>query len=391
MRLQLAASGTAATPASPRPRRADSARAPSALFLLSLACWWCSSLALAQDNAGSWGGSIEGRGNYFWERSTRVIVPEVKATVTAPDGTHLGAGYLLDAISSASISAGAGNDQVATEYRHGLGLDAGKPFELGGSQLDLGVHGIYSTENDYTSLAVGLNSSLWLNEKNTKLSLLATGVSDQIKSNADPSFDGHLKGLSAGAGIEQVLSPVLVLTLNYQFGYLDGYLGNPYRRALSAAHAPEREAPPGTRYRHGISSHLSWFIPATDTAVHLLYATYVDSWDVAAVIPEIRIYQQLTRDFLVRPRYRLYAQTKASFQRPKYPAGWDGPTTADPKLSALTTHTVGLSLEYRMSFLAHTVFDFAKDAWLDVAVDRYFSNSSFGNAVLGTAGGRLEF
>ena len=389
MRLQLAALGTSAMPASSQSLPRGWARAPWAVLTLCLSCWSCS--ALAQNNSGSWGGSIEGRGNYFWERSTRVIVPEVKATVTAPDGTNVGVGYLLDAISSASISAGAGNDQVATEYRHALALEAGRPFDLGSSQLDLGVHGIYSSENDYTSLALGLSSGLWLNQKNTKLSLYATGVSDQIRSNADPSFDGHLKGLSASAGIEQVLSPVLLLTLNYQFGYLDGFLGNPYRRALSAAHAPEREAPPTTRYRHGISSHLSWFIPATDTAVHLIYASYLDSWDVAAVIPEIRIYQQVTRDFLVRPRYRLYVQSKASFQRAKYPAGWDGPTTADPKLSALTTHTVGLSLEYRLSFLAHTVFDFAKDAWLDVALDRYFSNSSFGNAILGTAGGRLEF
>jgi hypothetical protein len=318
-------------------------------------------------------------------------VPEVKATVTAPNGLHVGAGYLLDAISSASISSGANSDSVATEYRHGLSAEVGKPFDLGTAELDVAVSTIYSTENDYTSIGVGLQSDLLLDEKNTKLSFSATGVKDSIKSNADPAFDGHLAGFTVGAGFEQVLSPVLVLTFGYQFGYLDGYLGNPYRSALSSATAPEREAPPDTRVRHGASAGLAWHIPASDTTLRLLYGTYVDSWNVAAITPELRVYQQITRDLLVRPRYRFYAQTKASFLRARYPGGWTGGTTADPKLSALITHTVGLTVEYRLRFLADTVFDFARDAWLDLGIDRYFTNSSFGNAIIGTAGGRIEF
>jgi hypothetical protein len=37
------------------------------------------------------------------------------------------------------------------------------------------------------------------------------------------------------------------------------------------------------------------------------------------------------------------------------------------------------------------VLDFAKDAWIDVGFDRYWSTSAFGSGVLGTAGGRLVF
>jgi len=361
-----------------------------AAFALGSICM-VASTARADETTGKWSGSIEGRGNYFWERSTRVVVPEVKATVSAPNGIHVGAGYLLDAITSASISAGAASDDLATEYRHGVSAEAGEAFELGGEQLDLTLNAVYSSENDYKSLVVGLDSSLAIDDKDTTLSLSATGVNDAIKSNADPSFDGRLKGFTLGAGLTQVLTPVLVLTLGYQFGYLDGFLGNPYRRALSAGHAPEREAPPETRLRHSVSSRLAWFIPASDTGIHLLYTTYADSWDIAALAPELRIYQQITHDLLLRPRYRFYVQTKASFQRDRYPAGWTGPTTADPKLTGLTTHTIGLTVEYRLGFLANSVFDFARDAWLDIGIDRYLSTSSFGNGVAGSVGGRLEF
>jgi Protein of unknown function (DUF3570) len=377
-----------------RDRFAPSPLAALCALAIGLLCLLAESSARADESTGTWTGSVEGRGNYFWERSTRVVVPEAKLKLVSPNGVRLGAGYLVDAITSASIAAAATADQVKTELRHGVHADVGKELDLGRSQLDLTVHGAYSTEPDYRSWIYGLRSTLHWNEHATKLTLSASRVQDRVLSNADRTFDRPLSGVTVGPSFEQVLAPVLVLTVSYQLGYLQGYLGNPYRRAAFASHAPERETPPETRMRHGASARLAWYLSASRTALHLLYSAYADSWNVAAISPELRVYQQIGPDLLLRPRYRLYLQSAASFAPPatgKYPAGYQGPTTNDPKLAALRTHTIGLAIEYRLGMLADTVFDFAKATWLDIGFDRYLSNSSFGNGVIGTAGAIVPF
>jgi hypothetical protein len=347
---------------------------------------------VAADDSGRWGGTLEGRGDYYWERSTRVVVPEGKLTITTPSGVRVGAGYLMDAITSASIAAsGATADNVGTELRQAVFGEVGKEIDLGDAQLDFTLLGTYSTESDYRSLVYALISSIAFDEKNTKVSLAVTRVQDRVLSNADPTFDRGLSGFTLGPTLEQVINPVLVLSVGYQFGYLDGFLANPYRRALIGP-LPYPENHPSQRFRHAVSSRLAWFIPESNTSVHLMYSAYVDNWDIAALSPEIRIYQQLGDNWLLRPRYRFYDQTKAYFQRTgRYPAGWQGPVTSDPKMAAMRTHTGGLSVEYHLSLLAGTMLDFAKDTWLDIAFDRYWSTSTFGNGIIGTAGARASF
>lgn len=374
--------------------------------MLGIAAW--ASLANADESSGTWTGSLEGRGNYYWERSTRVIVPAVKVQVASPNGLRIGAGYLLDAITSASIAqTGGAKDGLFTEFRHAINVDVGQAFDLGSSQLDVTLAGTYSSEDDYKSIVYGIGSSLTFNDKNTQLTLLATRVQDRVLSNAMPDFDEDLSGFTTAFGVEQVISRQLVLTVGYQFGYLQGFLANPYRVALVGP-LPFAERHPDTRLRHAASARIAWAIPYTLTSVHLLFGAYADSWDVAALSPELRVYQQIGPNLLLGPRYRFYAQSGAWFERARcgvgrpvdapgctaagrYPTGWTGPITNDPKMAEFTTNTLGISIEYRLSFFAHTVFDFAKDAWIDVGIDRYWSTSTFGNGVMGTAGGRLVF
>jgi hypothetical protein len=298
----------------------------------------------------------------------------------------------MDAITSASIAQrGATADMVGTELRHAVFGEVGKEIDLGDEQLDFTLVGTYSTESDYRSLVYGLISSLAFDEKNTKVLLAITRVQDRVLSAADPTFNRSLSGFTIGPSLEQIINPVLVLNVGYQFGYLDGFLANPYRRALIGP-LPYPENHPIERFRHGVSSRLAWFIPESNTSVHLIYSAYLDNWDIAALAPEIRVYQQLGASWLLRPRYRFYDQTKAYFQRTgRYPPGWQGPVTSDPKMAAMRTHTAGLSIEYHLSFLAGSVLDFAKNTWLDIAFDRYWSTSSFGNGIIGTAGGHASF
>jgi hypothetical protein len=201
-----------------------------------------------------------------------------------------------------------------------------------------------------------------------------------------------MSGLTLSAGYEQVLSPLAMVSLGYQFGYLEGFLANPYRSVPIMGRPPSDETHPDDRLRHTASLRFAFFVPATGTSLQIFLSGYKDSWEIEAITPELRIYQQFGPDFLVRLRNRFYAQTAAWFTRtPPYPQGWDGPVTNDPKLTEFISNTLGIQLEYRLSFLRGSFLDFAKDSWIDVSVDRYWNTNAYGDGVIGTAGGRLEF
>lgn len=356
-----------------------------------LAMLGVASSAAAEEGSGDWGGVIEPRLNYFWETSTRVVVPSFKARVDAPSGTRVGVGYLIDAITSASIAqTGSDEDQLFTEYRHGFALDITQALDFGPTQLEVGVNGTYSTEDDYKSYLVGADSRLTFNDKATTVGLAVTRIEDRIRANNDAGFLGELSGITLRGSVEHALNPTMLLTVAYQYGYLEGYLGNPYRRALVGP-LPNREAPPEERKRHTGMMQLSWFIPETITAVHLVLSGYTDDWKMRAVTPEIRICQTFGRHFMVRPHYRFYRQSKAWFAQPSYPVEWKGPLTNDPKMYAMTTHTLGATFEYQLAFLADTILDFGKSARIDLTLSRYWNTNRFGNGIIGTAGARLEF
>ena len=373
------------------------ARTSRALQTASVA--WLLALVLvttahADEASGAWSGTLEARPNYYWERSTRVVVPWGKLDLEAPNGIRMHGEYLVDVISSASIGQGVDEDGVVTELRHGVGAGVGKELDFGSSQLDLSIHGMYSTENDYKSWIYGLDTALSFAERNTKISLGLTRVSDDIEANNDPAWSGELDGMTLAFGVEQVLGPRVMFTLGYQVAYLEGYLGNTYRRVLFEQGAPARESPPDTRYRHNLTSRIAVALP-TGTAVHLLNRGYIDSWEIAAITPELRVYQELTESTIGRLRYRFYAQSSAEFAPngpyPGSPLEYTGATTNDPKMIAMRTHMLGLMFEQRLDFLAGSFLGFAQHAWLDIMIDRYWSTSSFGNGIIGTAGGRIPF
>jgi hypothetical protein len=350
--------------------------------------------ARADEASGAWSGTLEGRGNYYWERSTRVVVPEVRLELEAPNGIRMHGEYLIDVISSASIGQGVEEDGVLTELRQGAGAGVGKELDFGSSQLDLSIHATYSTENDYKSWIYGLETALSFAERNTKLSLGVTRVSDSIEANNDPTWSGELDGVTVSFGVEQVLGPRVTFSLGYQVAYLEGFLGNAYRRVLFEQDAPQREDPPSKRMRHNLTGRVAIAFP-TGTALHVLNRGYLDSWEIAAVTPELRAYQELGDSSIVRLRYRFYAQSGAEFaRRTAYPGNvldYKGDTTNDPKLLAMRSHTLGLAFEQRLDFLSGSFLGFADQAWIDIMIDRYWSNTAFGNGVIGTAGGRLPF
>ena len=369
----------------------------------------------ADRTTGTWTGAVEVRGNYFWERSTRVLAPEAGVSLVSPDGLRLDAHYLVDNITSASIATGVVSDVRFTEIRHDVSLGAGYEIDMGGEQLDLSTRLRYSNEPDYKSYGATLGGTLSIAERSTTLTLQASYLHDDV-SRIVRMFDpdaGVLRALPmncapdgssnvgcnlnvfyANASFTRVLSPQIFVEAGYDLYFLDGIQSNVYRMVMVEG-MPRREQHPGQRNRHALYGRLAIHAPKTDTGFHLMLRGYADSWNVLAITPELRVYQNVADLFTLRLRYRFTAQTHAFFQ--SAPTGYSNESvyvTADPKLQESQSHEWGVQVLLPLSFFEGSAFDFARDATWDLSVDfRYATprDGQFGTGIVAMSGLRVPY
>ncbi len=354
---------------------------------------------------GDWHGEVTLRGDYFWERSTRVVAPGLEGRLETPWGVEVSGHYQLDAITSASRATGVQVDRAFTERRHEGGLGIGRQWDLGSAIVGLSLYGRYSGEPDYQSLSGTLTGTLAWNDRASTLSVGLVYLHDWVgailrganrsfggRDLSDRGLVGQLDALTLSTSFEQVLSPRTVLQAGYDLGYQAGFLANPYRQ-VSVQGVLRPETHPDRRWRHTGSLRLAHVLPATDTAVHLLYRAYLDSWRIAAVNPELRLYQQLGDDWMIRLRYRYYRQRRASFY-------WDDPSryrqddpyfSSDPKMGAFQSHLLGLKLRVRGAWLEGLFGQGVRDWVGELSVERLWATHRFGNAVIGQAALRAVF
>lgn len=363
------------------------------------------SVASADRASGTWTGQLELRGNYYWEQSTRVVAPSAGFALEAPNGVRVNGEYLLDSITSASQAAGVLEDVRFTEIRHQGRLGTGYEFDLGDAQLDVSGFFQVSREPDYVSLSGGVGFALSLADRTTTLRARISVLHDEVRQRfvvgagmrPDPeggavAFEESFNAVALVVGWEQILSPVVFFDLSYQYGWLDGFLSNAYRRvAVGDVLRPENH--PGTRHRHTLTGRLATHIRATNTSIHLIYRTYYDTWRVAAITPEIRIYQRLARGLSARVRVRHYRQSSSFFYSENYQSDLaaDAAVTADPKMSRFHNTMLGFQLLYRLSFLDGTRLDALRNAQLDFNFDYLWNTNRFGNGVISQVGIRVPF
>lgn len=375
-----------------------------------LALWACAIVwfaafdrALADESTGTWTGELEGHGSYYYERSTEVWVPTGRLAMEAPNGMRVNVSYLADVIASASVAQTGrpDSDAVHVEVRQGVGAGFGKAIHIGENELDLSVNVVHSWESDYISWFGGVRAGYLFNQKNTGLSLGVTGVHDTIYMNQGPARNlvGPLDGVTLNFGFSQILSPVLTFGAGYQLVYLTGYLGNPYR-VPQRGPSPFMEAPPAARIRHNLEVTAALYVPMTRTTFQSFLRLYTDSWELHAITPELRIHQELGRDFGLRLRARYYLQGRAYFALEDdslgmYPMGYVGPITADPKLSAFNSFQIGGRISLALTVLERSFLSFVSRGVLDLSFDHQWTtvdSTSFGRKnFFMILGGRLPF
>jgi len=370
---------------------------------LALAC------VLATATAAHADGSLAARGAYYKEKATRVVQPMLDGLFEVGERGLVDGHFLIDAITSASQSAGAVNAAAFTENRIEGGLGYTHLVDL----LDgarVGANAKYSTESDYKSIFVGVRGEVDLAEKNTTVGVGGGYGHDQISGGAQGGLgqimlqcepDGlempecTLNTYSMFASVSQIVSKQAIVGLTYDVNILRGYQSNPYRSAIVGMNT-EREAHPTERARHAIAVSGRYYIEQTDTAVIAQYRYYRDDWlrhgvvGAGAHTPELRVIQQVGDTIDASLRYRFHTQLAAFFYKERYamtPA--DGYISDDVKLSAFRSHTV----EAKVGMLGETFG--LTGRWAPVRVEAILmyvaQDNRFGNAFVAHAAITLPF
>jgi len=238
-------------------------------------------------------------------------------------------------------------------------------FNLGAHHITPGFS--YSEEHDYVSTGASLNYALDLNEKNTTLNVGWSHNSDKVyKDSSRSTINGHKDTDDVILGVNQLLSPKTVLTLDFTYGNARGYLGDPYKVVARTGTPVYAYTDPVTgevtlttgndddnRPRHrdryiGYAS-LTQAVTPLDASVEGSYRLFLDSWGIAAHTLSATWFQKIGKHVTLAPSFRYYRQTAADFYYVSLPGvSGDASTpsnySADYRLSALESFSYGLSL-----------------------------------------------
>ena len=363
------------------------------------------------------------RSVYYREASTRVIQPIIELERDSPSGIDVGAHFLVDAITSASIAAGTapGQDTVFTETRNEAGLSLRKRW----SRAEVSAAYKYSAESDYWSHGLALSGAarLW---HDTATARLALGRSfDSMASRyrmpdcaaATPDNPDHTCALDtwfAGASYTQVLTPVAIVQLNFDTAYLDGFQGNIYRQVPGKGYEVLPYVAGGTvedgrRLRNAVSARLGFAIPQSGTGFQLnaryywdvfpgTAATPYDPWGIQAYTVEARVYQQIGPDVELRVLFRQYLQTHGAnfwcdtIANPGCYATDAVYYSNDPKLGPMHTEYPEVKVYWQAEALRPIpILGWFATGTFELSAGVYFQSTSFGNAAVVQAGYTMPY
>jgi hypothetical protein len=356
-------------------------------------------------------GDVVFRGNYYRDRNTRVLQPQAEITEEFGKGTVVGAHYLLDAITSASVAAGAMTDKPFTELRHEVGFRLLQRIGPG----SIGASYSYSSESDYWAHTASISGSIDLFQKNTTLALALAYNHDEVGRRMGAtsySILGRLDALHIILGWSQVLSRHTMFNFSWDAGIIgfgsrdNGFQANAYRMVLVGS-SPAADTVPFQRIRNAFALSLHIAVPLKNAIVPWIafrpaYRLYVDDWGILGHTPELRVFVPVGPvEFRLTGRY--HEQSAASFwaddglDRPMYANGMGLPCTgcvdqrsqstffftADPKLSAFRDYFLEARLLWRLTFLSRLSRKLG-DSFVEVSYGHLFTTRTqkitFGDA-----------
>jgi Protein of unknown function (DUF3570) len=277
----------------------------------------------------------------------RIVVEHPEQVHQDSGGQPTGHGHDdVDVITSASVTVTGGDRLVKTRYQGIAGVSVDTGLTAGPTRVQASSR--VSTEPDYKSYSGRLGVTAEFFERNTTLSLFIGYGYDTVDPIEVPPGEVALwpaahDRWNAGVMVSQILTPRVVLYGGAAGNHQAGTLSNPYRRALIRTSLfPERLPSKRDRFTGFIS--LAWYL-GWDTALHVRQGAYVDSWDLKALIPELKVVKELGDRGLLALKYRFYWQTAASFYAPSYD-DLELLRTGDVRLGRLINHVPGADFSW---------------------------------------------
>jgi len=326
---------------------------------------------------------------YVDSDDTEVVRPSVSGAIGVTDELEVAGSYTVDVITTASIDVITNATAPAfSDRRDEAGLSATyRPL----TGTEVGAGATWSDESDYRSLALALRGSQELLERNLTVSARAGLVMDEVTSVADARFADSLTGYGYAAGVQQILSPTLLIHGGYEGAYLSGYQQSPYRfvrfgdfefdmvdgaPVFDGVTESRLERHPRRRLRHSLVAGAAWAMTRR-TALQPRAQIYSDDWGVRAGELELLAFLEASERLTLRGRARAYLQSGADFYRERY---LDVPDdlehyTADKRLGPLHAYLAGIRAEYAVEGGPDSPFQrIGLDGKVEVVFNRYLEN-----------------
>lgn len=164
---------------------------------------------------------------YADDDRTTVWRPRVTGAAERPEGFRVGASWMADVVSSASIDVLSRASQRIEETRHEMGV---RGAWLGSDSSELSVGYLYGFEPDHASHTVSLGAAadlddarLWNGSAGLALSTARIGTV------VDERFEEHSRTVVLSARLARVVNPRTVLRGGLELGGVFGFQASPYR------------------------------------------------------------------------------------------------------------------------------------------------------------------
>jgi Protein of unknown function (DUF3570) len=281
--------------------------------------------------------------------------PAVLVRKNFKETVSVNAAYYVDNVSSASIdvtSTGASPyGEKRTEYSVGVDYLYDKSI--------IGAGYTNSDESDYQADTFYFNVSQDFFGDLTTLSFGYSLGQDDVYQNRNPEFSEEIERHNYRVGLSQVISPKLLMDLNYEAISDEGYLNNPYRsyRYLTDPLDPSqgyqfaREVYPRTHTSDAAAIRFMYYLPWRAT-LGSSYRFYTDDWGIDAHTAQLSYTHTLRDSLILDLKYRYYDQSAADFYSDLFLTPSQDSRDyrgRDKELSDLNNHTVSLYLSYARS------------------------------------------
>lgn len=324
---------------------------------MALAVLLLASTAHAEDAVLLWG-------NYYLERSTRVIAPSVTLYKDVAGGQGRFT-YLVDQITSAS-GAFTATDEPFSEYRQDFNVQYDRELLPG---LKPGIGARYSYEGDYRSHSVRAQLEYELDATTTLFGRFDYRY-DIIGQRGRQGFRDTLHTGYFSLQLTQVLTGRWTAGGALDVDVFRGYQENPYR---VEQHPRERE-------RYALSLWTAYRFE-TNTTARLSYVIGAGSWELVGHTIGLTLTQQIVPGLEVQPLFRYHTQNGVFFVELV-----DNFITTDPKLRALETAMVGGQIMWSLSWLNGTPLAFMAGGRIQPSYYFYHQTNRYGDAHIAQLG-----